>query len=46
VVALQTAINEFVEQHNQSLKPFVWRADPRDIIAAGKRAPRGLETID
>ena len=28
VVALQTAINDFVEQHNQSPKPFVWRADP------------------
>jgi hypothetical protein len=25
-VALQTAINEFVEQHNQSPKPFAWKA--------------------
>lgn len=45
VVALQTAINEFVEPHNQSPKPFVWRADPNDIIAATKRGHQMLETI-
>jgi transposase len=45
VVALQTAINDFVEQHNQSPKPFVWRADPKDIIAAVKRGHQVLETI-
>jgi len=45
VVALQTAINEFVEQHNQSPTPFVWRADPKDIIAAVKRGHQTLQTI-
>jgi transposase len=45
VVALQTAIKDFVEQHNQSPKPFVWRADPNDIIAAAKRGHHMLETI-
>jgi len=45
VVALQTAINDFVEQHNQSSTPFVWRADPKDIIAAVKRGHQTLETI-
>ena len=45
VVALQTAINDFVEQHNQSPRPFVWRADPKKIIAAVKRGHQTLETI-
>lgn len=45
VVALQTAINDFVDQHNQSSKPFVWRANPKDIIAAVKRGHQVLETI-
>ena len=45
VVALQTAINDFVEQHNQRPTPFVWRADPKDIIAAVKRGHQTLETI-
>jgi len=45
VVALQTAINEFVEHHNQKPAPFVWRADPKDIIAAVKRGHQTLQTI-
>jgi len=45
VVALQTAIKEFVEQNNQSPWPFVWRADPKEIIAAAKRGHQVLETI-
>jgi transposase len=45
VVALQTAINDFVEQHNQNSTPFVWRADPKNIIAAAKRGHQTLETI-
>jgi transposase len=45
VVALQSAINDFVEQHNQSPKPFVWKADPSDIIAAAKRGHQTLQTI-
>jgi hypothetical protein len=45
VVALQSAINDFVEKHNQSPKPFVWQTDPKDIIAAAKRGHQVLETI-
>jgi len=45
VVALQSAINDFVEQHNQRPTPFVCKADPKDIIAAVKRGHQTLETI-
>jgi len=45
VAALQTAINDFIEHHNQSPTPFVWRADPKAIIAAAKRGHQTLETI-
>ena len=45
VAALQTAINDFVAQHNQSSGPFVWRANPKDMIAAIKRAHQHMETI-
>ncbi|MCB2055334.1 MAG: IS630 family transposase, partial [Geminicoccaceae bacterium] len=45
VVDLQTAIKDFVMQHNQNPTPFVWRADPKDIIAAVKRGHQALQTI-
>jgi transposase len=45
LVALQAAINDFIERHNQSPKPFVWKADPKTIIAAAKRGHQTLETI-
>jgi transposase len=45
LVALQTAINRFVETHNQEPKPFVWRADPNTIIAAAKRGYQALDSI-
>ena len=34
LVALQEAINRFIATHNQQPKPFVWKADPKEIIAA------------
>src|SRR5471032_1008621 len=34
VVDLQAAINRFINEHNQEPCPFVWRANPDDIIAA------------
>ena len=37
VADLQAAINRFVAEHNQSPKPFIWRADPNAIIAARSR---------
>jgi transposase len=43
LVDLQAAINRFLAEHNQSPKPFVWRADPNAIIAA--RA-RGFQTLE
>ena len=45
VVDLQAAINRFVDQHNRNPKPFVWRADPNDIIAARSRGFQALESI-
>jgi transposase len=45
LVALQTAINGFIEHHNQTPKPFRWRADPKDIIATAKRGHQALQTI-
>jgi hypothetical protein len=38
LVALQEAINLFIEHHNQAPRPFTWKADPKAIIAAAKRA--------
>ena len=40
LVALQTAINGFLEAHNRNPKPFVWRADPDAIIAAAKEGTK------
>jgi transposase len=45
LVALQAAINRFVETHNQDPKPFVWKADPNTIIAAAKRGYQALDSI-
>jgi transposase len=45
LVALQTAINRFVETHNREPKPFVWKADPNAIIAAAKRGYQALDSI-
>jgi transposase len=45
VTDLQAAINRFVAEHNESPKPFVWRADPSAIIAARARGFQALESI-
>lgn len=37
VVDLQAAINRCIKEHNQQPKPFVWKADPSQIIAAVRR---------
>ena len=44
VVDLQAAINRFVEEHNRTPKPFVWRADPAAIIAARNRGFQMIES--
>ena len=45
VVDLQAAINRFVAEHNEAPKPFVWKADPEEIIAAVRRGHQALESI-
>ncbi len=43
-IAPAEPISDFVERHNESFNPFVWRADPNDIIAAAKRGHQALQT--
>jgi transposase len=46
VVDLQAAINRFVKEYNaENPKPFVWKANPDDIIAARNRGYQMLESI-
>ncbi|MCP5084119.1 MAG: IS630 family transposase [Alphaproteobacteria bacterium] len=45
IVDLQTAINRFLDEHNQTeAKPFRWTADPDKIIAAVKRGHQVLDS--
>src|SRR6516164_5967409 len=44
IVALQAAINRFLKETNDHPKPFVWTADPDEIIAAVKRGYQTLES--
>lgn len=44
LVDLQAAINRFLAEHNkEEAKPFIWRADPNEIIASRNR---GFQTLD
>ena len=46
LVDLQAAINRFIAEHNEKeAKPFTWRADPDDIIAARTRGFQSLESL-
>ena len=45
IVDLQTAINRYLADHNQSPKPFQWTKDPETIIAAVKRGHQALDSI-
>lgn len=45
VVDLQAAINRFVKERNTQPKPFIWKADPDEIIAAVKRGHQTLESV-
>jgi hypothetical protein len=46
VVDLQAAINRFIREYNASSpKPFVWKANPGDIIAVRNRGFQTLESI-
>jgi transposase len=44
VVDLQAAINRFIDEHNKEPKPFIWTADPNEIIAAVNRGHQMLRT--
>ena len=45
LVDLQQAINTFIAMHNDKPKPFVWKADPKAIIAAAKRGDQVVKKI-
>jgi transposase len=45
VADLQAAINRFVSEHNEHPRPFLWRADPDQIIAARSRGFQALESF-
>jgi len=46
VIDLQTAINRFIAEHNETeAKPFTWTADPDKIIQARNRGFQTLESI-
>ena len=45
LIDLQAAINRFIKEHNDKPKPFNWKADPDEIIAAVKRGFQTLEPI-
>ncbi len=46
LVDLQTTINRFIAEHNTNeAKPFIWKADPDEIIAAVNRGFQTLESI-
>lgn len=40
---LISAITEYINQHNENPKPFIWTATARDILAKVKRARRAQE---
>jgi transposase len=42
VEELITAIDEFVDRHNEAPKPFIWTASASDILEKVKRARRAL----
>ena len=45
LVALQAAINRFVEDANANPRPFRWTKDPDKIIAAVRRGHQALDSI-
>jgi transposase len=45
LVALQEAINRFVEEHDRSPRPFVWTADPDAIAEKVRRGYHALASV-
>jgi hypothetical protein len=44
LVALQAAINRFIEEANADPRPFRWTKDPDKIIAAVRRGHQALDS--
>ncbi len=42
---LETAINRYLDEHNETPKPFVWTAKPNRIISAVRRGHQALDSI-
>src|SRR6266567_381845 len=42
---LETAIDRYLDEHNENPKPFVWTASPNRIIAAVKRGHQALDSV-
>ncbi len=42
---LIAAITEYINQHNQNPKPFIWTASAKDILAKVKRAPATMNKL-
>ena len=45
IADLQAAINRFLRETNENPKPFIWTADPADIIEKVRRGKQALESI-
>jgi transposase len=45
IVDLQAAISRYLAEHNHKPKPFVWKADPKRVLAAIERGKQALESI-
>ncbi|MGH9572246.1 MAG: transposase, partial [Candidatus Acidiferrales bacterium] len=45
VIDLVTAIEAYVDRHNQTPKPFIWTASATDILEKVKRARKSLLTV-
>lgn len=45
VVELITAIDEYVDRHNEQPKPFIWTASANDILEKVKRSRKALDNV-
>ena len=46
LVALQEAINRYLDEHNRDPKPSVWTADPDAIVEKVRRGYHALASMD
>jgi transposase len=46
LVALQEAINRYLDEHNRDPKPFVWTADPDAIVEKVRRGYHALASME